>query len=184
MSSSIGELCQMNERVSSFPPLVGRAPRVLVLGSMPGLRSLQAARYYAHPHNAFWPIMGQLLGFEGGADYDTRCRALTAAGVALWDVMASCERRGSLDSAIVRSSVQPNDIAALLEREPGIRAILFNGAAAEQGFVRHVLPGLGARAGIDRLRLPSTSPAHAGLDRRAKLAAWRNALAPYLPLSG
>ena len=131
MSSSIGELCQMNERVSSFPPLVGRAPRVLVLGSMPGLRSLQAARYYAHPHNAFWPIMGQLLGFEGGADYDTRCRALTAAGVALWDVMASCERRGSLDSAIVRSSVQPNDIAALLEREPGIRAILFNGAAAE-----------------------------------------------------
>ncbi len=184
MSSAIGQRGQMNERVHGFPPLVGPAPRVLVLGSMPGRRSLDEARYYAHPRNAFWPIMAALLGFSPDLAYESRCRALTARGLALWDVLASCERAGSLDSDIVEASIVANDIAGLLASEPGIRAIVFNGGKAEQCFRRHVVPTLAeAAVALPRLRLPSTSPAHAGLDLPAKRAAWHDALRPHLPES-
>ncbi|MCB1887871.1 MAG: DNA-deoxyinosine glycosylase [Rhodocyclaceae bacterium] len=175
----------MSERVHSFAPLLGQAPRVLILGSMPGRCSLDADRYYAHPRNAFWPIMGALLGFEPALEYPARCRALTAGGIALWDVMASCERRGSLDADIVAASIVANDIAGLLAAEPGIRVILFNGGKAEESFRRHVQPTLPAGlASVPCHRLPSTSPAHAGLSLAAKHALWREALAPYLPAIG
>ncbi|MBT0960438.1 DNA-deoxyinosine glycosylase [Denitromonas iodatirespirans] len=166
--------------VQSFPPLAGPDARLLILGSMPSRRSLAEQQYYAHPHNAFWPIMAELFDIEVTAPYAERCAALTAAGVAVWDVLAACTRESSLDSDIVESSIVPNDFAGFLDTHPHIQAIYFNGAKAETSFLKHVLPSLSdPHLAIPRhRRLPSTSPAHAGLRFDAKLAAWQRAIAP------
>lgn len=154
----------------SFPPVAGPEARIIVLGSMPGAASLRAGQYYAHPHNAFWRIMGELFGAGPALPYPARLQILTDAGLALWDVLESCVRVGSLDSAI--RDERANDFAAFFTEHPGIGQIFFNGAKAEQAFLRHVLPGL-AMPVIGRHRLPSTSPAHAGLSFERKLDAWR-----------
>jgi len=162
--------------VYSFPPVVGPGARQLILGSMPGEASLRAGQYYAHPRNAFWPIMGDLLGFAPDLPYADRLQRLTAAGIALWDVIAGCERSGSLDADIVRTSVRTNDFAGFFATYPGIERVFFNGAAAETNFRRHVLPQA-APSCRQLLRLPSTSPAHAARGYAEKLAAWSVVLA-------
>lgn len=161
--------------VTSFAPLARPSAKVLILGSMPGVASLAARQYYAHPRNAFWPIMASIAGFDAAAPYAARVEALTRCGFALWDVLQSCVRPGSLDSSIRAGSRVPNDFAAFFSAYPGIRLVCFNGAEAQQSFARHVLPDLRV-AGLRHVRLPSTSPAHA-LPFEAKLAAWRAALA-------
>ncbi len=160
--------------VRSFPPVVAPGARVLVLGSMPGHASLSAQRYYAHPRNLFWPIMGAL--FEAGPElaYAARLRRLQACGIALWDVAGECVRPGSLDARIRADTVVANDIAGLLDAHPGIQRLCFNGATAETLFRRHVLPTLAAPP--ECVRLPSTSPAHASMGFAAKLEAWRSGL--------
>ena len=158
--------------VCSFPPIESRAARVLVLGSMPGAASLLAGRYYAYPHNAFWPIMGELFGAGPAAAYGKRILILRRAGLALWDVMASCVREGSLDSDIDEASIVPNDFRAFFDSHPQIRHVFFNGAKAETCFRRYVSPDLSDR-GLMFTRLPSTSPAHASLSLQKKIGAWR-----------
>lgn len=161
--------------------LVGLAPvfapdaRLLVLGSFPGAASLQAAQYYAHPRNAFWPVMAALTGEADLAarPYAERLQALKQHRLALWDAVAACEREGSLDTAI--EAAEPSDLAGLVARLPALRAIACNGAHAHAQTLR-ALPG----AAVPVLRLPSTSPAHAGLRLADKTEAWRSALAPYL----
>lgn len=162
--------------VTSFPPLSRPSATVLVLGSMPGVASLRAQQYYAHPRNHFWPIMANIVGFDAAAPYAQRVAALTGAGIAVWDVLQSCVRPGSLDSAIQAGTRVPNDFAAFFAAHPAIRQVLFNGAEAEKSFNAHVLKGLQAAAGLRCVRLPSTSPAHA-VGFEYKLAAWRAALA-------
>lgn len=157
----------------SFPPIADASARVLILGSLPGQVSLKMQQYYAQPQNAFWKIMARL--FAAGIDlpYDERCQTLVRNRVALWDVCAAAERPGSLDSAIVRSSVVPNDFAAFIESHPHIHLICFNGAKAADLYRRIVLPGLSAGPRlIAYQRLPSTSPAHAGMAFEEKLARW------------
>ncbi len=159
---------------SAFPPILGEAPRVLILGSMPSEASLAAQRYYGHPRNAFWPIIELLLGLPPGSSYARRGQALREQGIALWDVISACARPGSLDASIRPETVQVNDFAALFSAQPTIRCIAFNGGTAEGIFRRRVLPTLcDAHAARERLRLPSTSPAHAGLRFEQKLRAWR-----------
>ena len=159
--------------VESFPPIAQPDARVLVLGSMPGERSLREQQYYAHPRNAFWWIMGEFFGAGPELAYAERTRRLEASGVALWDVLRRCVRPGSLDGAIVGATEEANDFASFLARQPSIEAAFFNGAKAEQAWRRHVEPDLDPRY-LPRLeRLPSTSPAHASLSRNDKLAAWR-----------
>lgn len=163
--------------VESFPPIAGPDARVLVLGSMPGVRSLAAGRYYAHPQNAFWPIVGAVLGFDPAAPYGARARALKAAKVALWDVLRRCDRDGSLDAAIVPDSIRTNDFAGFLARHRRIATVLCNGGTAFTEFERLVRPGLVAGGRELRVRrLPSTSPAFAGMTRAQKLATWRREL--------
>jgi hypoxanthine-DNA glycosylase len=165
-------------RIQSFRPIAGGDARILVLGSMPGVESLRRRQYYAHPHNAFWPIMGALLGFDAAAPYAARVRALKSARIAVWDVLHSCVREGSLDSSIEDEIA--NDFAAFLRRQPALTHVFFNGAKAEASWRRHVSPDIGS--GLrDRVlsftRLPSTSPAHAALSMARKRAAWRAILA-------
>lgn len=160
-------------RVRSFPPLEDRHARVLILGSMPGAASLAAAQYYAHPRNHFWPIMGQLFGAGPDLPYAKRVRRLKSCGIAVWDVLESCVRPGSLDADIEEGSIAVNDFAGFFDAHPGISAVFFNGAKAESAYRRHVLGGLPSPAcALPVRRLPSTSPAHAVLSFEGKLAAW------------
>lgn len=160
--------------LQSFGAVARADARVLVLGSMPGARSLQLQQYYGHPQNAFWKIMGRLFGFDAASmPYEQRLAALQDCGVALWDVLARCERTGSLDSAIVEDSMVANDFAAFFAAHPAIVRVCFNGAKAAQVFQRHVAAGLVLPRPIAFVRLPSTSPAHAGMPLDAKLAAWQ-----------
>ena len=161
--------------VRSFEPISNRSARLLILGSMPGVKSLAAHQYYAHPRNAFWPIMGELYGFSADLPYARRAAALKKSGVALWDVLRDCERPGSLDSAIARGSCIPNDLPAFFERHPNIRVVGFNGGEAQRIFTSSVLPRLDA-GGLTFVRLPSTSPAHT-LPLTTKAAQWRALLA-------
>lgn len=155
----------------SFPPLVGKAPKVLVLGSMPGVASLEAQQYYAHPRNAFWPIMEALFDLDIGASYEERCQQLTEAGVAVWDVLKACHRPGSLDQHIDPDSIEANDFNVFLSQHPDIQAVCFNGSKAEQVFRRSVLANLSVVPILEKL--PSTSPAHAAMRFEQKLEAWR-----------
>lgn len=140
---------------------------------MPGADSLRKRQYYAHPRNAFWRIVGTIFGFDPESAYEVRASSLADSKVALWDVLKSCARDGSLDSDIESATIVPNDIAGFLARHPRIRRVCFNGARAEALYMRHVRPRLRGRSGIEHLRLPSTSPAHAGLAYLDKLRAWR-----------
>jgi len=164
--------------LEGLPPLGGRDARILVLGTMPGARSLAERRYYAHPQNAFWGIMAALYGFEPRAPYAERVAALTAAGVAVWDVLRACRRVGSLDSAIDADTAVANDLPGFLAERPGLRLVAFNGANAEALFHRHVRPRLHGLVLPSTRRLPSTSPANARLRFAAKLDAWRALAAP------
>ena len=159
--------------IRGFPPVARRGARVLLLGSMPSVASLAAGEYYAHPHNQFWRIIGELLAINPAAPYAKRTAALRRADVALWDVLASCTRPGSLDTDIDERSIVVNPFADFLAVHPHIRRVCFNGARAEAAWRRHVLPLLPRDRELDCLRLPSTSPAHAALTFRQKLRAWR-----------
>ncbi len=162
-------------RVYSFEPIEDSASTVLILGSMPGTVSLATGQYYAHPRNAFWTIMGELLGADPCLPYTDRKNILRSSGIALWDVLASCVRKGSLDSDIRADSVVPNDLNSFLIWHPDITRIYFNGAKAEQCFLKYVHPSLGSTA-LTYRRLPSTSPANAGMSYKEKLVAWQSAL--------
>lgn len=162
---------------TAFPPIAGPDARVLILGSMPGEASLRQQQYYGHPRNAFWPILSELLGIPPEASYSERCAALVARGIALWDVIAACERPGSLDQAIRSETIRVNDFGVFFDTVPGIVQVVFNGGTAEREYRRRVLPKLPPpHREIHRHQLPSTSPAHAGLRFEQKLAAWRSIL--------
>lgn len=157
------------ERLSCLPPAITPGCTVLVLGSFPSAASLAARQYYAHPQNRFWPIVGACLGVElVSLPYRERIAAVNAAGIGIWDVYASCERRGSLDSAI-RDPVF-NDFARVRRQAPGLQRACFNGRTAARA-VRHL-----EALGFEIIELPSTSPANASQPFPFKLEQWRNAL--------
>ncbi|MFN0163379.1 MAG: DNA-deoxyinosine glycosylase [Burkholderiales bacterium] len=157
-------------RLTGLPPVIARDCRILVLGSFPSVASLMARRYYAHPQNRFWPIVGACIGVDLIAlDYRARLARVKAHGIGIWDAIASCERSGSLDSAIINATF--NDFASLRRRAPEIRRVCFNGRTSAKA--QAVLQDLG----YETLVLPSTSPANASQSMASKLARWREALA-------
>lgn len=146
--------------------------RILILGSLPSERSVAAGQYYAHPQNAFWRIMGELVGASG--DYVQRCEALVRHGIALWDVLAASVRPGSMDADIRVESAQVNDFNRFFREHPDIRRICFNGRKAEQIFLKFRRRPVVA---VEFVTLPSTSPAYASMRYDEKLERWRRALA-------
>lgn len=160
----------------SFPPIADRNASILILGSMPSVKSLEQQQYYAHPRNAFWPIMSSMFNIDNDLAYPQRCEYLLANKIAVWDVIKTCQRQGSLDQAIVPASMIANNFNVFLQQHPHIRQICFNGTKAEQVFNRYVLPTLSEQQKkIVRCKLPSTSPAHAAMKFEQKLVLWRQA---------
>ena len=170
MQTAAADLCV------GFPPSVDESCRVLILGSMPSVRSLAAQQYYAHPQNRFWPLMTQLLTgqTEPPADYSARLHMLLAHHIALWDAIATCERQGSLDTAI--HAVVGNDFTQFLAQYPQIRTILCNGTKSYQCFCRYN-KSLLTRSDLTIRHMSSTSPANARWRLPMLVEAWGEALA-------
>lgn len=161
--------------IESFAPETGVNPHTLILGSIPGIASLQAVQYYAHPRNAFWPIVADFFQFSPDLPYEQRLTLLLQEGVALWDVLGRCHRPGSLDSAIVKESIEVNAIDQFIEEQPAVRKILLNGGKAASEFKKH-FPELLASELVTVLSLPSTSPAYAAMKLDEKKQRWFEAL--------
>ena len=152
--------------LTGLAPVHDRRARLLILGSFPGVASLQASQYYAHPRNLFWPVLSDLIGEDLPAlAYRQRLVRVREHGIAIWDVIGQCFRRGSLDGAIREPVGQ--DFDRFLAKLPALQAVAFNGGLAAKGE-----PWFRSR-GYRTYRLPSTSPAHASLSAERKLAAWR-----------
>ena len=167
--------------VRGFTPIALPTARVLILGSMPSRESLARQQYYAHPRNAFWPIVTSLLQIDA-PDYAQRARQLARRGVALWDVLKACFREGSLDSSIDESSIVTNDFNGFFAAHARIGQLFFNGAKAESVYLRHVIPELHEPwAALPSTRLPSTSPANAGMSFEQKMQAWKTIRDPVKP---
>jgi hypoxanthine-DNA glycosylase len=189
-------------RATGFAPVARPDARLLVLGTLPSARSLEAGEYYAHPRNAFWPIVERLFGREAGPEiesasrtdaalpqlttsrryatqsYAARTALLLQARVALWDVLRAADRPGSLDARI--KAPVANDFAGFFAAHPAVHAVFFNGATARSLWERHVAPTLNGEPALRLVTLPSTSPANAAMSFETKLAAWatvREALA-------
>lgn len=161
------------DRLTGFKPVADPHSRILILGSMPGVRSLQDQEYFAHPRNAFWKIIEALFGILAVENYAARCAGLLDSNIAIWDTLRSCHREGSLDSDIHPDSEVANNFRDLFERSPEITDVFFNGAKAESAFNKHVRNALLDQFPEMRFaRLPSTSPAHASMTFEQKLASW------------
>lgn len=157
----------MNPLLAGFPPVLDDETRILILGSFPGEASLAAQQYYAHPRNQFWRLLSAVLKEDLAAlPYQQRLPRLLSHGIGLWDVIAACERDGSLDTAIRRA--QANDFAALKQQCPQLVKVCFNGKTSGR-FAQQF-----ADAGFATLVLPSSSPANAQLSFEEKLAQWKN----------
>ena len=158
------------ERLEGLPPVFGPGTRLLVLGSFPGVASLQAQQYYGHPRNHFWPLVGAIWQLDLKAlGYAERLAVAQQRGLGLWDVYARCHRVGSLDTAI--RDAEFNDLASLRRQAPSLQAIAHNGGESARA-MRHT-----AALGLPVFKLPSSSPANASWSFERKCAAWRAAFA-------
>ncbi|RZJ70675.1 DNA-deoxyinosine glycosylase [Flavobacterium sp.] len=156
--------------ISSFPALASKTSKILILGTMPGVKSLEKHEYYAHPQNAFWKIMFSLFSkLPVPPDFESRKKILIANDIALWDVLESCERAGSLDSNIKNGI--PNKIPELLENHPNIKALIFNGKESHKIFVKT----FGSSISLPQIVMPSTSPANT-MKFDMKLENWKTIL--------
>ncbi|REC46589.1 DNA-deoxyinosine glycosylase [Chryseobacterium pennipullorum] len=156
----------MQNRISSFPPVIDSHSEILILGSIPGVKSLEKQQYYAHPQNKFWKIIFELLQEEYTEEYVVRMEILKKHHIALWDVIDSCERKGSLDSEI--RNEEANQIAELLEQHPRVKAIFSNGGKS----YKNVQKLLGKNYRLPIFLLPSTSPLHT-ISFDKKLEDWK-----------
>lgn len=158
---------------TGFQPIAKPDSTILILGSMPGQKSLEENQYYAHPRNSFWPIMCQLFNANKELNYEQRKQLLYDNKIALWDVLKSCYREGSLDSDIEHSSIEVNDFESFFKKYSKIKHVFFNGTKAEQLFKKEVLNELKQTTDLKYHSLPSTSPAHAAITVEQKLLKWK-----------
>jgi len=164
----------VSDIISGFPPIARKDAKILILGSMPGAESLRRQQYYAHPRNAFWPVMMSLLGVDPELDYRHKSKILIENRIAVWDTLKACIRSGSLDTAIVNASIEVNDFSLFFQQHVSIRYVFFNGRKSEQLFRRYAMKALPEQGRtLEYHVLPSTSPAMASLTRQEKTECWR-----------
>ena len=154
------------QKISSFPPIINENSKILILGSIPGVKSLEMQQYYAHPQNKFWKLICEIFNEEFTTNYQQRIEILEKHHIALWDVIDTCERKGSLDSEI--RNEEANKIEELLQNFPNIKAIFCNGQKSHKNLQKI----LGKKFRLPIIVLPSTSPAYAGLSYFDKLNLW------------
>jgi len=166
--------------ISGFPPIANKSAEILILGSMPSETSLLKHQYYGHPGNAFWPIMLSLFEHSTSVtklSYQQRKQLLLQNNIAVWDVLQSCFRQGSLDSAIKMDSIKLNNFLYFFSTYTNIKRVCFNGAKSETVYNKYVLPKLENKFNhIEYIRLPSTSPAYAAMNRQQKMTIWANSV--------
>lgn len=147
---------------------------------MPSEMSLLKQQYYGHQRNAFWPIMLSIFYHSSGVDkpsYSQRTRLLTENNIAVWDVLQSCTREGSLDTEIKMDSIKTNDFKTFYSEHTRITRVCFNGAKAEAIYNKYVLPQVKKKfEHIEYFKLPSTSPAYAAMTLQQKITIWANSL--------
>ena len=163
----------MEDLLVAFPPILPDKPHTLILGTMPGGKSLEANQYYAHPQNQFWKFMGNIYGASPSLPYEQRLQILKGKGIAVWDVVHACIRKGSMDADIKNEEV--NDFEKFYTENPTIKLVVFDSLTAQNIYNRRVLPTLTKK--LRYLRVPSPSPAHARMNYQEKLAFWSQALA-------
>lgn len=169
---------------TGFPPVADKNAQLLILGSFPGIRSLEARQYYAHPQNAFWRIMDLICKIGTDISYAERLDRLQSRGIALWDVLYSCERTGSMDGAIIESRSFPNHFPDFFEEHTGITMICFNGQKAARLFDRFVAQSISTKlSSISLQALPSTSPAYASMPFAEKALRWKRVIAGSIDLT-
>lgn len=161
----------MSKKINSFLPVLPQVPKVLILGSMPSVQSLEKQQYYGNPRNHFWPIMFELFKQPPLESYDDKITFIKQKGIALWDTIGSGEREGSLDANIKHE--QPNDIVGLLKKNPTIGVIACNGTKSYQTFKTYIQRH--DRLNVDVLKLPSTSPIPGRYNKTfpEKVEAWK-----------
>ena len=158
------------QRISSFPPIVDSCSKILILGSIPGAKSLEMKQYYAHPQNKFWKIIFDIFNEEFTTDYGQKIKFLHKKNIALWDVIDGCERKGSLDSGI--KNEHANKIPEFIDAHPTLKAIFCNG----QKSYRNLQKIVGKNFHLPIILLPSTSPAHAAMPYAEKRDLWKKIL--------
>jgi hypoxanthine-DNA glycosylase len=159
--------------VTGFEPIATPDARVLILGSLPSRRSIERQEYYGNPQNKFWHLMGELFGAGPDIPYASRSQMLNRCGVAVWDVLRSATRRGSMDAAIELENATPNDFQAFYGAHPKLGLLCFNGKKAAELYERLVVPqGIDTIKNIDTRTMPSTSPAYASMKFSEKLRHW------------
>ena len=160
--------------IAGFAPIVSGNANVLILGTMPSEASLLRQQYYGHPRNTFWPIMSALFGSNSELCYQQRKNLLIENGIAVWDVLQSCNRLGSSDSNIKLATIRTNDFTGFFAEYKDIKQVFFNGRTAENLYQKYILPTLNHRFSyLQYLCLPSTSPAYASLKLEQKIEAWK-----------
>ncbi|MCF6280686.1 MAG: DNA-deoxyinosine glycosylase [Candidatus Polarisedimenticolaceae bacterium] len=165
----------------SFSSVAMADAKIVILGSMPGDESLRQQQYYAHPRNAFWYILQRHFNRSESLTYQQKIELSQHYGIALWDVMQRCERPGSLDSNIDNKTIVVNEFEVFFRLHKNLVAVLFNGAKAEQEYRKRVLPTLSVESRrLELIRLPSTSPAMAALNREQKYLVWCEVLTRFV----
>ena len=156
----------MSSVLKGFDPIISKDSKILILGSFPGVISLEKQEYYAHPQNQFWSILFTLFNQEFSKDYSVRIQLIQNHGIGLWDVIDTCSRKGSLD-ADIQNEMQ-NDIKSILQNHP-VKALFCNGQKSFKNLQRI----MGTSCEIPIYLLPSTSPAYAAMKKQAKLEQWK-----------
>lgn len=160
-----------SEVINAFPPILPKRAHTLILGSMPGGKSLELNQYYAHPQNQFWCFMGDIFGALPSLPYEERIKILKQQGIAVWDVLKACSRYGSMDANIKDPVV--NDFERFYQENPSIKLVVFDSGTAENFYKRLVLPTLSKE--LNYRRVPSPSPAHARMNYETKRILWMEA---------
>lgn len=162
-----------SDHVYGFAPIAAANAKVLILGSLPSQQSLQRNEYYGNPQNAFWRVMGELFDAGPEIPYKERTEVLMNRGIAVWDVLRSSVRPGSMDAAIDLKKAAPNDFRLFYDEHPILELLCFNGKKAVELYERFVASqGIGSIANIEFRTLPSTSPAYASMKIDEKIRQW------------